>query len=358
MKKVLLIEDNKEVRENTAEILELADYAVSTAENGKIGVELAKTTQPDLIICDIMMPELDGYGVLRILSRNPDTSSIPFIFLTAKTEKSDMRKGMNLGADDYITKPFEEDELLEAIETRMKKHQLWAKEFNGGMNGLEGFVNEARGLEELEELHLDRKHKVYRKKEVLYSEGDYANYLYFIDQGKVKTVKMDEYGKEFVIEIFSANSFMGYLGLMDDGEHQETAVAMEDTEVSMIPKQDFLNLIYKNRDVAARFIKILADNVQDKERRLLQLAYTPVRERVAEALLELQKREDKQSGEGCWMKISREDLANIVGTAKESLIRILSDFKKAGFVESSGTKIRVSNPDGLREVISAFNHQV
>lgn len=358
MKKVLLIEDNREVRENTAEILELADYEVSTAENGKRGVELAKESKPDLIICDIMMPELDGFGVLRILSKNPETSSIPFIFLTAKTDKSDMRKGMNLGADDYITKPFEEDELLEAIETRLKKSEFWRQEFQGGMNGLEGFVAEARGLEELEELHLDRKHKTYRKKEVVYSEGDFANYLYYLESGKVKTVKMDEYGKEFVIEIYRAGNFLGYIGLMDDGEHQETAVAMEDTEVSVIPKQDFQDLIYKNRDVANRFIKILADNVQDKERRLLQLAYTPVRERVAEALLELQRREDADGGTGNWMKISREDLANIVGTAKESLIRILSEFKKAGYVESSGTKIRVCNPEGLREVVSSFSHQL
>lgn len=356
MKKVLLIEDNQDVRENTAEILELADFEVFTAENGKKGVESAKSIQPDLIICDIMMPELDGYGVLRILSRNPETSSIPFIFLTARTEKSDMRKGMNLGADDYITKPFEEDELLEAIETRMKKFEKWAKDFTGDMNGMESFVNEARGLDELEALHVDRKHKTYHKKEVIYSEGDYANYLYYVDKGKVKTVKMDEYGKEFVIEIYSEASFLGYIGLMDDGEHQEAAVAMEDTIVSVIPKQDFQSLVYKNRDVASRFIKILADNVKDKERRLLQLAYTPVRERVAKALLELQYREDKQYGEGGWMKISREDLANIVGTAKESLIRILSEFKKAGLVESSGTRIRVSNPTGLKEVVSAFVH--
>jgi CheY-like chemotaxis protein len=97
MKKILLIEDNTEVRENTAEILELADYTVFTAANGKIGVELAKREMPDLIICDIMMPELDGYGVLHVLSKNPATASIPFIFLTAKSEKDDFRKGMNLG---------------------------------------------------------------------------------------------------------------------------------------------------------------------------------------------------------------------------------------------------------------------
>ena len=121
MIKVLIIEDNADVRENTAELLELSNYDVATAENGKIGVEIAKKILPDIIVCDIMMPELDGYEVLEALNKNSETASIPFIFLTAKTEKTDMRKGMNLGADDYLTKPFSENELLEAIESRLKK---------------------------------------------------------------------------------------------------------------------------------------------------------------------------------------------------------------------------------------------
>ena len=124
MIKILLIEDNLEVRENTQEILELASYEVLTAENGKIGVEMAKEIVPDLIICDIMMPELDGYGVLELLSKNKATKQIPFIFLSAKTERSDVRKGMNLGADDYITKPFTEDDLISAIESRMAKMSI------------------------------------------------------------------------------------------------------------------------------------------------------------------------------------------------------------------------------------------
>lgn len=354
MKKILIIEDNPDVRENTEEILELAGYDTFTAEDGKKGVEQARKEKPDLIICDIMMPELDGYGVLRILSKSPETAGIPFIFLSAKAEKSDMRKGMNLGADDYITKPFDEDDLLEAIETRLKKSDLFKKEYQPGMDGLQNFIEEAKGIEELEELHLDRKMKNFRKKDVLYSEGDYANYLYHIEQGKVKSVKMDEYGKEFVIEIYGPGEFIGFMALMEDGEHQETTIAMEDTEVAVIPKLDFQNLISKNRDVANRFIKILAGNVQEREKRLLQLAYTPVRERVAEALLDLQEREGMENGEKAWMKISREDLANMVGTAKESLIRILSDFKKAGYVESQGTRIRISDEHALKQVISSF----
>ena len=108
---LLIIEDNEDIRESTAEILELAGYTVLKAENGKKGVELAQAHLPDLILCDIMMPELDGYGVLYLLNKNPETATIPFIFLTAKTERVDMRKGMEMGADDYLTKPFDEIEL-------------------------------------------------------------------------------------------------------------------------------------------------------------------------------------------------------------------------------------------------------
>ncbi|RYG47560.1 MAG: response regulator, partial [Chitinophagaceae bacterium] len=109
---ILLIEDNLEIRENTAEILELANYRVTTAENGKLGVEAALKEHPDLIICDVMMPVLDGYGVLHLLNKNAGLEGIPFIFLTAKSERSDLRKGMEMGADDYITKPFTDIELL------------------------------------------------------------------------------------------------------------------------------------------------------------------------------------------------------------------------------------------------------
>ncbi len=130
------------MRENTAEILSLASYEVITAVNGKEGAEAAQKVLPDLIVCDIMMPELDGYGVLHILSKRPETASIPFIFLTAKAEKQDMRKGMNLGADDYLTKPFDDTELLNAIEVRLKKHELY-KKYDATPEGLDAFIQDA-----------------------------------------------------------------------------------------------------------------------------------------------------------------------------------------------------------------------
>ncbi|HEX2607090.1 MAG TPA: response regulator, partial [Flavisolibacter sp.] len=114
MKKVLVIEDNPEIRENTAELLELSHYQVMTAANGKEGVAQALTHKPDLILCDIMMPELDGYGVLHMVQKNPELQRTPFIFLTAKAEATEVRRGMSLGADDYISKPFDPSDLLTA----------------------------------------------------------------------------------------------------------------------------------------------------------------------------------------------------------------------------------------------------
>ena len=121
MKKVILIEDDTALRENTAELLELSGYEVRTAPNGKVGLLEVANFFPDIIVCDIMMPLLDGYGVLEALSKDQSTKYIPFIFLSAKTEKHEVRKGMDLGADDYLTKPFDESDLISAIESRLAK---------------------------------------------------------------------------------------------------------------------------------------------------------------------------------------------------------------------------------------------
>ncbi|MGB7440060.1 MAG: response regulator [Coleofasciculaceae cyanobacterium] len=121
MKKILVIEDEQPVRENLMDLLDAEDFDVLAAGDGKAGVELAQQHRPDLILCDVMMPKLDGFGVLSSLRGNPDTAMIPFIFLTAKADKNDLRQGMELGADDYLTKPFTVVELLGAISVRFKK---------------------------------------------------------------------------------------------------------------------------------------------------------------------------------------------------------------------------------------------
>jgi DNA-binding NarL/FixJ family response regulator len=129
MKKILVIEDDPEMRRNIVIVLRLEQYQPIAAENGRVGVELAKKEKPDLILCDVMMPELDGYGVLKALHEDTNTALTPFIFLTAKGEKEDLRSGMNLGADDYLTKPVAQADLLKAIEVRLRRseqqHTQW-----------------------------------------------------------------------------------------------------------------------------------------------------------------------------------------------------------------------------------------
>src|SRR5471030_2750898 len=153
-KKVLIIEDNNDIRENIIEILELAGYTVYSADNGKTGVDLAIKNIPDIILCDIMMPELDGYGVLYLLNKNPETSTIPFIFLTAKAERVDLRKGMEMGADDYLTKPFDDIELLNAIESRLKKKDLQESFYSKSLDRLTTLVSKNGGLDELKKIIL------------------------------------------------------------------------------------------------------------------------------------------------------------------------------------------------------------
>src|SRR5215467_11167223 len=121
MRRILVIEDEPEMRRNITALLRFHDFETIEAGNGRQGVELAKREKPDLILCDVMMPELDGYGVLKALREDTNTTLIPFIFLTAKGEKDDLRSGMNLGADDYLTKPVTQADLLKAIEVRLRR---------------------------------------------------------------------------------------------------------------------------------------------------------------------------------------------------------------------------------------------
>src|SRR6187401_1294023 len=170
-KTILVIDDNKDIRENTAEILDLAGYKVTTAENGKKGVEAAIKEKPDIIVCDIMMPELDGYGVLHLVRKNPETQNIPFIFLTAKTERSDFRKGMEMGADDFITKPFEEIELLNAVEVRLKKSAILAQKYTSTPQGLTQFLQDVKNTGMVDKLSETYETEIYNKKQMLYIEG-------------------------------------------------------------------------------------------------------------------------------------------------------------------------------------------
>jgi CheY-like chemotaxis protein/CRP-like cAMP-binding protein len=347
MKKILVIEDNPEVRENTSEILELAGYDVLTAANGKLGVEQAQKENPDLIICDIMMPELDGYGVLHILNKKPETAGIPFIFLTAKTEKTDIRKGMNLGADDYLTKPFDDTDLLNAIEARLRKAAMQQQLYETTPEGLDAFISDAKKVLNLKDLCKDKKVKTIKKKAGLFSEGDSPVNIYFVKSGSIKVYQSHPEGKELITSIYNANDFFGFEPILEGDNYHESAVAMQDSEIITIPKHDFLTLLQRNPEVSKGFTALLSKKVAEKEKQLLNLAYNSVRQRTAEALLKVRDLKDNKEN----IQISRDDLAKMVGTASESVIRVLSDFKDEGLIEIEGGKIKIVQVGKLEKVV-------
>ncbi len=342
MKKILVIEDNTEVRENLSEILELSGYSVEAAENGMAGVQKALQNPPDLILCDVMMPELDGFGVLNIVGKKPTLSHVPFVFLTAKAEKDDVRRGMNLGADDYITKPFYKDELLSVVETRLSKTEKLRQKFEPTAEGFAAFVDEARGHEALQKLSTTHERRQFARREVIFEAGKTVRHVYFVNSGKVKIFKTNDDGRELIIDVATAGQFFGFLDLVNGSPHTDSAAALDAAELTLVPTADFLKLLFANKDVSAHFIKMLAGHAAEREEQLLHLAYQNVRKRVAEALLKLQKEAVQP------LHVQRDDLAAMVGTAKESVIRMLSEFRDDGYVDiRDGGLITILKPEKL-----------
>lgn len=353
MKKVLLIEDNKDVRENTADILEISGYEVTTAEDGKIGIEKARIFRPDIILCDIMMPVMDGYSVLEELGKRSETAGIPFIFLTAKSDKSDLRKGMNLGADDYLTKPFEEHELFEAIQSRLKKNDFLKKEFSRSVRGINEFLQDASHYLTLETITRDYRTKSYDKKDFIFMEGQGAHTLFFVESGIVKTYKSTESGKEFITGIHKAGNFMGQLSLLNlNGTYLETATVIEDAEVFHIPKSDFIHLLYDNKEVSQKFMDLISNDLIEVQKQLVNMAYSSVRQRVAGVLLNLHNKGLIMDSPNEGIDIPREDFASMIGTATETAIRALSDFKDEGLISmGQARRIILLDKEELQNIV-------
>ncbi|RZJ34583.1 MAG: response regulator [Flavobacterium sp.] len=345
-KTILVIEDNADIRENIAEILALADYSVNTASNGEEGVANARQNPPDLILSDIMMPGGDGFFVLRELQEDSSTAGIPFIFITARAERPDMRKGMELGADDYLTKPFDDVELLAAVEARFKKNAVQKEHFSKSLLMLTELVGQRHGLDELRATIEKLRTVNYKKKKYIYSEGDRINGFFLIISGKVKTLKLTEDGKDFLTGIYEKDDFLGVNMLFCDGSHNDSAIAMEDAELSFFPKQQFEELISKYPDIAGKFIKILSNEILAREEHLLTLAYRSVRQRIAEALL----RYGKQFGLDNAISASRVELAAMSGTAPETVSRTLTDFASEGLLEKKGNLLFITSARGLERV--------
>ncbi|RAJ09104.1 response regulator [Arenibacter echinorum] len=349
MKTILLIEDDRALRENTEELLELSGYSMITAPNGKIGIQMAKEKLPDIIVCDIMMPEVDGYGVLKELSSNEKTKHIPFIFLSAKTEHKEIRRGMDLGADDYLTKPFEEEDLVSAIESRLAKVELLGRMAQEGSQGTAGSEDQIRTLNELKNFFDDNGEPTsFLQGSTIYQEGTYSHKIYLILKGVVKCHTMDEDGKELITSLYRADDFLGFTSFIDNIPYQESATAIEDVELAGISKENLKQVLENNHNISLELMELLTGNIKDIKQQLLQMAYSSVRKKTAQTLLQFAEIMNKKTEDP--IKISRNDLASVAGIATESLIRTLSGFKKEGLIDIEGRNIRIKELKALQYI--------
>ncbi|WP_298238413.1 response regulator [uncultured Algibacter sp.] len=350
MKTVLLIEDDAILRENTAELLELSSYKVLKASNGKTGVAIAKKENPDIIVCDIMMPELDGYSALKILSKSKLTKYIPFIFLSAKTERSDVRKGMNLGADDYITKPFTEEDLICAIESRLAKISLLRELKNSQKSDfIEEHANEIKTLNDLKIFFDDYGEEfIIKKDDVIYHEGDHSNYIYLINRGTIKCYRIDEQGKELVTALYKEDDLFGYTSFTQSIAHKETATAIVNTKLVGISIIEFNNILDNNPKVVLELIELLTHDLSNVKEQLLQMAYGTVNKKTAATILKFAQKINRKPDDP--IRISRNDLASVAGIAPETLIRALTEFKKQGIIKAEGRNIKVIDIHQLERI--------
>ncbi len=348
---ILVIEDNADVRDNMKELLSLAGYNVISSANGKQGLEMILKDKPDLILCDIMMPELDGYGVLRALSNNPEVSSIPFVYMTAKTRRSDFRKGMDLGADDYLTKPYTGDELIRIVRSQLAKRQalksslqVQEMEFNEESANP---MNPDHGIHSLLE---NRPVKKLKKKSHLFTEGDHTHYLYYVSSGKAKCYKTNDAGKDYIVGINKEGDFIGLTALFDRGIYKESCVTLEDSEIIMIPSQEFFDILKTNCRLLIEFTKMISLDLSDAEDKLLNLAYNSARKRVAEALLFMSRKYLNGTSGTILFQLQRENISAIAGISPESVSRNLSDFKDEGLISTDNGHITILDIKKLEDM--------
>ncbi|HEY1056778.1 MAG TPA: response regulator [Emticicia sp.] len=349
MKKVLVIEDNADLLENISELLSLSNYTVLSANNGVEGIRIAINEKPDLVICDIMMPQLDGYGVFHAIQRHEDLQQIPFIFLTAKSDSGEVRKAMSLGADDYIMKPFDQTDLLSTVENRLKiaekRNHFIEEKFK------EHHYQDEDSNQALQKFISDRDSLYFKKKQQIYKEGYRATKLFYVLKGKVKIFKINESGKELIVRIVGSQEFFGLAPLFENSVYKENAEAVEETEIIALPKKEFEELILSHPQVSKKFINMLAMEVAEKEEQLVHVAYNSLRKKVATALLMVYEKY-KDDHQNCSIQLSRENLAALAGTATESMIRTLTEFKSEKLIDIHDGRINILNVKKLEKMVN------
>lgn len=345
MPKILLIEDNPEIRESMAEILELSGYEIFKAHNGKIGVTKARETKPDLIICDVMMPELDGFGVISLLSKDPETQQIPFIFLTSKMDPKDIRKGMNLGADDYLTKPFELSELLNAIDLRLEKaHKRAPQIVEPNINLSIG--SSQKGKYQFEEWVKSYDELHFASKQVFFEAGSSPSSFYWLTEGIVQLQSEPSPGRVFMRDLQQSPIFLGLSALLAAKPQTESAISMTKGKMRLIPIADFESFLQTKPLVMQYIIHYIASETLAQQALQAEYSFASVRKRVALSLCRIHDIFGDQE-----VDFPREVLASFSAVSRGGLMRVLAQFREDDLLETENTKLKVTNYQALSQII-------
>ncbi len=330
MKKILLIEDDTTSSDDLGLLLSLSGYKVICSNDGKKGIEMAIKDPPSLILCDIQMSNLDGYGIIHILRNNPKTSDIPFIFISEHSDTESHRKGMTLGADDYLCKPIDSTDLLNSISIRIAKTENLKRKFlHNGENGSGKAESPSYQNNKMTDnlLTEEQEKQYFKKKHLLYTLGQRPAFVYYIQKGKVKNFLVNEEGKELITGIFTEGDFFGYTAILRGRNYCKNAKVIEDVTLILIPKQEFLQKLSSSPLIAQTFIDMLSKNEEENDEILLNMAYNSLRKKVAFGLLRVIDRFKETFNGKPYIDICRDDLASIVGSSQESMIRTLKEFK-------------------------------
>ncbi|WP_164108723.1 MULTISPECIES: cyclic nucleotide-binding domain-containing protein [Sphingobacterium] len=343
MKSILIIENNPELLGKYSDILRNSGYQVTIALNSDLGINLAISELPNLILCNTVLSNIDGFGVLSVLSKNPLTSKIPFVFLNSQSTPDIIKKGIAWGADDFVTKPFHGNQLIRAVEARINKNKdhSWASlpiiESNSNHR------HKGKGMERLIDLISQCKIRHVKKKQTLYYESDHSQWLYLLVEGCIKTLKLTADGRQMITGLYKPKSFIGLDTLLLDEPWPESAEATQNSSLYFISKSAIIDLLNEHVELNQHFIKILSANLHEKEDQLIELAYESVRKRLAQVLVRL----NKDTIPIDQIDICRDELAGLAGIATETVSRILTDFKERGLIERNGSQIQIIDLDGL-----------
>lgn len=346
-RKILVIQPNEKIADFISEVLTQANYRVFIASTGKKGIVLAKKNLPNLIICDVILPKLEGFDVLQIVSTITEFKGIPFILITENYAIEDIRKGIFLGATDFLRKPVEKEELLKVVEDRLKRTEVFEKNrlpqklkkpipFNFFENN------------NLAKLLINKPLITYSRGELIYFSQNKINHFYVIKEGFVKTYVSNASGKEFITNFYGDNNYFGYSTIFNKNAELESAKAITKTQLYIISKSELLNILVNNHTVIYGFIEFLTSEINRYHEKFALVSYGSVREKTAQTLIYLQTNFPNYFSS--YIKLKRKDLANFAGIAKETLIRTLHDFNTEKLIKITKNGIKILNITKLSSI--------